>query len=54
MITAGGFGANFDMIKHYDPKLVGFKTTNAPCSLGEGVKMAESIIAKRLNFDYII
>ncbi|MBG6247711.1 MULTISPECIES: flavocytochrome c [Symbiopectobacterium] len=53
MITAGGFGANFDMIKHYDPKLVGFKTTNAPGSLGEGVKMAESINAKLVDVEYI-
>ena len=53
MITAGGFGANFDMIKHYDPKLVGFKTTNAPGSLGEGVKMAESINAKLVDMEYI-
>ncbi|GAB7197211.1 FAD-dependent oxidoreductase [Dickeya oryzae] len=53
MITSGGFGANFDMIKHYDPKLVGFKTTNAPGSLGEGVKMAESINAKLVDMEYI-
>ncbi|GAB7267535.1 hypothetical protein DZJ_40910 [Dickeya ananatis] len=53
MITSGGFGANFDMIKHYDPKLVGFKTTNAPGSLGEGVKMAENINAKLVDMEYI-
>lgn len=53
MITAGGFGANFDMIKQYDPKLVGFKTTNAPGTLGEGVKMAEKINAKLVDMQYI-
>lgn len=53
MITSGGFGANFDMIKQYDPKLADFKTTNAPGSLGEGVKMAEKINAKLVDMEYI-
>ena len=53
MITSGGFGANFDMIKQYDPKLANFKTTNAPGSLGEGVKMAEKINAKLVDMEYI-
>ncbi|PWC10582.1 flavocytochrome c [Brenneria roseae subsp. americana] len=53
MITAGGFGANFDMIKEYDPKLVGFKTTNAPGALGEGIKMAQGLNAKLVDMEYI-
>ncbi|MFC3395982.1 flavocytochrome c [Brenneria rubrifaciens] len=53
MITSGGFGANFDMIKQYDPKLVGFKTTNAPGSLGEGIKMATKLKAKLVDMEYI-
>nr|WP_113869220.1 flavocytochrome c [Brenneria salicis]NMN91262.1 fumarate reductase flavoprotein subunit [Brenneria salicis ATCC 15712 = DSM 30166]RBP58118.1 fumarate reductase flavoprotein subunit [Brenneria salicis ATCC 15712 = DSM 30166]RLM29090.1 flavocytochrome c [Brenneria salicis ATCC 15712 = DSM 30166] len=53
MITSGGFGANFDMIKQYDPKLVGFKTTNAPGSLGEGIKMATKLNAKLVDMEYI-
>ncbi|MCV9878218.1 flavocytochrome c [Brenneria izbisi] len=53
MITSGGFGANFDMIKQYDPKLVGFKTTNAPGSLGEGIKMATKMNAKLVDMEYI-
>lgn len=53
IITAGGFGANFDMIKHYDPKLADFKTTNAPGSQGEGVKMAEDVGAKLVDMEYI-
>lgn len=53
IITAGGFGANFDMIKQYDPKLVDFKTTNSPGSLGEGVKMAQAAGAKLVDMQYI-
>ncbi|PWC10583.1 flavocytochrome c [Brenneria roseae subsp. americana] len=53
MITSGGFGANFDMIKQYDPKLVDFKTTNAPGSLGEGIKMAQGLNAKLVDMEYI-
>ncbi|PWC11218.1 flavocytochrome c [Brenneria corticis] len=53
MITSGGFGANFDMIKEYDPKLVGFKTTNAPGALGEGIKMAQKLNAKLVDMEYI-
>ncbi|PWC16251.1 flavocytochrome c [Brenneria roseae subsp. roseae] len=53
MITTGGFGANFDMIKEYDPKLVDFKTTNAPGTLGEGIKMAQSLNAKLVDMEYI-
>ncbi|MEE3650187.1 MULTISPECIES: flavocytochrome c [unclassified Brenneria] len=53
MITSGGFGANFDMIKQYDPKLVGFKTTNAPGTQGDGVKMASKLNAKLVDMEYI-
>lgn len=53
IITTGGFGANYEMIKHYDPKLADFKTTNAPGSLGEGIKMAEAINAKLVDMEYI-
>ncbi|QTF08904.1 flavocytochrome c [Brenneria izadpanahii] len=53
MITSGGFGANFDMIKQYDPKLVGFKTTNAPGSQGDGIKMATKLNAKLVDMEYI-
>ncbi|MCL2898655.1 flavocytochrome c [Brenneria sp. WC1b.1] len=53
LITSGGFGANFDMIKQYDPKLVGFKTTNAPGSQGDGIKMATKLNAKLVDMEYI-
>ncbi|MCG8154857.1 flavocytochrome c [Brenneria goodwinii] len=53
MITAGGFGANFDMIGEYDPKLVDFKTTNAPGAQGEGIKMAQKLNAKLVDMEYI-
>ncbi|MEC5341062.1 flavocytochrome c [Brenneria populi] len=53
MITAGGFGANFAMIKEYDPRLVDFKTTNAPGAQGEGIKMAQKLNAKLVDMEYI-
>lgn len=53
MITSGGFGANFDMIKQYDPKLADFKTTNAPGALGEGIVMAEQAGAALVDMEYI-
>ncbi|WP_240764957.1 flavocytochrome c [Paenibacillus dendritiformis] len=53
MITSGGFGANFDMIKQYDPKLADFKTTNAPGALGEGIIMAEKAGAALVDMEYI-
>ncbi|RLM25774.1 flavocytochrome c [Brenneria alni] len=53
MITSGGFGANFDMIKQYDPKLVDFKTTNAPGTQGDGIKMATRLNAKLVDMEYI-
>ncbi|MEC5320842.1 flavocytochrome c [Brenneria populi subsp. brevivirga] len=53
MITSGGFGANFAMIKEYDPRLVDFKTTNAPGAQGEGIKMAQKLNAKLVDMEYI-
>lgn len=53
MVTSGGFGANFDMIKQYDPKLEGFKTTNAPGTQGDGIKMATKLNAKLVDMKYI-
>lgn len=53
IIASGGFGANFEMIKQYDPKLADFKTTNAPGALGEGIQMAEKIGANLVDMEYI-
>lgn len=53
ILATGGFGANFEMIAHYDPKLVNFKTTNSPGALGEGMKMAQAVGAKLVDMEYI-
>lgn len=53
ILTTGGFGANFEMIGQHDPKLVNFKTTNAPGTQGEGMKMAEAVGAKLVDMQYI-
>lgn len=36
VMATGGFGANAEMIKQYNPKLEGFGTTNNPAITGEG------------------
>lgn len=53
IVTTGGFGANFDMIKQYQPELADFKTTNAPGAMGEGITMAEKLNAKLVDMEYI-
>lgn len=53
ILTTGGFGANFDMIKQYDPKLENFKTTNSPGTTGDGHKMATALGAKLVDMEYI-
>lgn len=53
IIATGGFGANFDMIKQYDPKLEQFKTTNSPGTTGDGHRMATDLGAKLVDMEYI-
>lgn len=53
IISTGGFGANFEMIKKYDPKLSDFKTTNSPGTTGDGEVMASGIGAKLVDMEYI-
>jgi len=43
VLTTGGFGANLDMVVHYNPALKDFQTTNHPGATGEGILMAQSL-----------
>lgn len=42
VLTAGGFGANNEMVASLDPSLEGFGTTNSPGATGEGIAMAQA------------
>ena len=53
ILAAGGFGANMDMIKGYQPQLEGFSTTNHPGATGDGTTMAEKIGAKLVDMKEI-
>lgn len=51
--TAGGFGANMDMVTQYRPELAGFCTTNAAGSQGQGIILAQEIGADTVDMDQI-
>ena len=54
VLATGGFGANAQMVKKYNPKIdERFKTTDAPGSTGEALYMAEKAGAQLVNMGYI-
>ncbi len=54
VLATGGFGANAEMVKKYNPKIdERFKTTDAPGSTGEALYMAERAGAELVNMGYI-
>lgn len=54
VLATGGFGANAEMVKKYNPKIdERFKTTDAPGTTGEGLYMAERAGAELVNMSYI-
>ena len=54
VLATGGFGANPEMVKKYNPKIdERFKTTDAPGSMGEALYMAERAGAQLVNMGYI-
>lgn len=53
ILTTGGFGANMDMVKKYNEKLVGYTTTNASSIQGDGITMAEAIGADLVDMTEI-
>ena len=54
VIATGGFAANVDMRAKANPFYgAGFKTTNMPGAMGEGIEMAQRIGAQAVNMDLI-
>lgn len=54
VLATGGFGANPEMVKKYNPKIdERFKTTDAPGTTGEALYMAERAGAELVNMQYI-
>ena len=54
VLATGGFGANPEMVKKYNPKIdERFKTTDAPGTTGEALYMAERAGAQLVNLGYI-
>ncbi len=53
VLTAGGFGANLDMVASYKPELAGFMTTNGAGIQGQGIVMAAAIGAATVDMDQI-
>ena len=54
VLATGGFGANPEMVKKYNPKIdERFKTTDAPGTTGEALYMAERAGAQLVNIGYI-
>ena len=54
VLATGGFGANPEMVKKYNPKIdERFKTTDAPGTTGEALYMAERAGAQLVNMSYI-
>lgn len=53
IITAGGFGANNNMVVEQNPILDGYCTTNAAGIQGQGISMAAAIGASTVDMDQI-
>ncbi len=51
--TAGGFGANSEMVVKYKPELKGYVTTNASTITGDGIVLAEAVGAATVDMDQI-
>jgi fumarate reductase flavoprotein subunit len=51
--TAGGFGANLEMVAKYNPDLKDFQTTNQPGATGDGMVMAQKIGAQLVDMEQI-
>ncbi|MCE5173602.1 flavocytochrome c [Paenibacillus profundus] len=53
VITAGGFGANMDIISKVRPDLEGYVTTNQKGSTGDGIKMIEKMGGNTVDMEQI-
>ena len=52
-MTAGGFGANHEMLAQYRPELLNAVTTNQPGATGDGILLAQAIGADTVDIDQI-
>jgi len=53
IIASGGFGSDYDLIKHYDPSLVHLKSTNLPTTKGDILTMMEQNEAQLIDMQEI-
>ena len=53
ILATGGFGSNPQMVEKYNPKLVGYKSTDSVADTGDGIAMAEEIGAQLVGMEYI-
>ncbi len=54
IIATGGFAANVEMRKEYNPSLAEhLPTTNSPAIVGDGIKMAQEVGANLIGMEYI-
>ncbi len=53
VITAGGFGANHQMLAQYRPELLEAVTTNQPGATGDGIVMGQAVGADVVDIDQI-
>ena len=53
VITAGGFGSNFELMASYDPSLANAVTTNHAGATGDGIKMAQAVGADTVDMEQI-
>ncbi len=53
ILATGGFGANLEMVAHYNPALEGFMTTNSAGLQGQGIDMAVAVGAATVDLEQI-
>lgn len=53
ILATGGFGSNQDMVKQYNPELVGYKSTDSVADTGDGITMAIEAGAELVGMEYI-
>ena len=53
VLATGGFGANEEMFTKYRPELKGYVTTNHAGATGDGIVMAQEIVAGTVGLDVV-
>ena len=54
ILASGGYGANKEMQKKYNPKVVSAKYVGLPHATGDGINMAKQVGARLSNMDHLI